>query len=675
MPRYHAWFLMLVVLAGQITAGEPTTPAASAVQRWTAIVNGRKRVPTPRAVISPYYAWYVGTGRWGTIVPETIANPVGGKASRVWDRPVLGFYDSREDELLTAHMIWASRSGIDVLAVSFAGRLPEGLLEKAQAYGVRIAPYLEFMEKTNTGKPFDFLAAARNLADYRQRFPSAIYCIDDRPVIFAYKRTLIESSPSFWAESLLKLHGEGLEFTVLGDISATDKSRHLDVYTDIFDGLHSYHVLFTMRQDPTGDQVRDRCTQLYNEEYTYARRHNRIICLTVMPGWDNRTVNNPGMVVDRLDGQIYEGMWKAALATGSGPDLVMVTSFNEWYEGGTIEPGTTTGSRYLDLTRAFAARFKGRPDSDGSLTLASTERYLLPAISGIKTPKAEVPLLHQGPKRDAAVSLQMLVTAWGGSTILVCEQKDGNPVRININGGGRMRNGDRRGNDDWFNGTAWDGKRGDWYYRFDGAPRLEAVFGTHHVVVFLQGSRMAIVDGSSIQLEYPAILSGNDAKDVLVPISLFTKTLGIPLITKARPAPTRPTPASPPATPKLKQAPAAWHSRLVAKLQTVVAKGRGISIVLGNNERHDVEAVTITGITARTMDSSITMPWRIIDIEQMASMASQAVADDDLEALLIAAVWNQAAGRAQLADDYFAKAALIDANASRAAHDGLMSPP
>jgi hypothetical protein len=75
------------------------------------------------------------------------------------------------------------------------------------------------------------------------------------------------------------------------------------------------------------------------------------------------------------------------------------------------------------------------------------------------------------------------------------------------------------------------------------------------------------------------------------------------------------------------------------------------------------------------MDTSITLPWRIFTIEQIASMTSEAATDTDLEALLIAGVWNQAAGETQKAEDYFVRASLIDATAAREAQASLIIPP
>jgi hypothetical protein len=65
------------------------------------------------------------------------------------------------------------------------------------------------------------------------------------------------------------------------------------------------------------------------------------------------------------------------------------------------------------------------------------------------------------------------------------------------------------------------------------------------------------------------------------------------------------------------------------------------------------------------------MPWRTFSVEQVADLVNQVVSDQDLEALLLAGVWNQAAGRAKQAEDSFLKASILDAKAARDAQDSI----
>jgi len=70
-------------------------------------------------------------------------------------------------------------------------------------------------------------------------------------------------------------------------------------------------------------------------------------------------------LIPRLDGVTYADQWTAALGTGVQPELVTVTSFNEWHEGSMIEPPAVgaddgRGDAYADF---------GKLPPDGYLTL------------------------------------------------------------------------------------------------------------------------------------------------------------------------------------------------------------------------------------------------------------------------------------------------------------------
>jgi hypothetical protein len=61
--------------------------------------------------------------------------------------------------------------------------------------------------------------------------------------------------------------------------------------------------------------------------------------------------------VPRRAGATYRTSWEAALA--SQPDWITISTFNEWYEGGMIEPSVSFGDLYLRLTRQYARAWHG----------------------------------------------------------------------------------------------------------------------------------------------------------------------------------------------------------------------------------------------------------------------------------------------------------------------------
>ena len=57
-----------------------------------------------------------------------------------------------------------------------------------------------------------------------------------------------------------------------------------------------------------------------------------------------------------MGGEFYRRTFEAA--AGSSPDMVVITSFNEWPEGSHLEPSAEFGNFYLDLTKQYVNGFK-----------------------------------------------------------------------------------------------------------------------------------------------------------------------------------------------------------------------------------------------------------------------------------------------------------------------------
>ena len=75
-----------------------------------------------------------------------------------------------------------------------------------------------------------------------------------------------------------------------------------------------------------------------------------------MPGWDNTyTQQSEKYIRDRENGGFLRESFAGAAA--SGPNMILITSWNEWHEGSEIEPSAENGDRELQTTAEFARRF------------------------------------------------------------------------------------------------------------------------------------------------------------------------------------------------------------------------------------------------------------------------------------------------------------------------------
>ena len=103
----------------------------------------------------------------------------------------------------------------------------------------------------------------------------------------------------------------------------------------------------------------------------------QLVCApSVGPGYNGSRAGELAAGRPRLNGSTYDRLWSAAIA--AAPDIVTVTSFNEWGEGTQIEPaqakhgyasydgawglvGTPAQSAYLVRTAYWAARLHSLP--------------------------------------------------------------------------------------------------------------------------------------------------------------------------------------------------------------------------------------------------------------------------------------------------------------------------
>jgi hypothetical protein len=75
----------------------------------------------------------------------------------------------------------------------------------------------------------------------------------------------------------------------------------------------------------------------------------------VIPGYTDAGLGRAqSMVHERNNGQMYREQWQRALAVH--PEVILVYSWNEYFERTAIEPTDAWGDQYLRLTACFIAQ-------------------------------------------------------------------------------------------------------------------------------------------------------------------------------------------------------------------------------------------------------------------------------------------------------------------------------
>jgi hypothetical protein len=306
----------------------------------------------PKKVLAFYYPWY-GTpefsGRWYhykglDLRRKTIAN--------FTHYPSVGPFDSNDPEVVARHMQTARNAGIDGFIVSWWGQesfedkaMPL-ILSEAAKKSIEISICYEIVSKPVSPKN-----AAADLRYILNTYGShkAFQKLNGKPVVFIYARAINQLKHDKWA-------------SILNDADRNFKGGFVAIghgfarrWAMIFDGIHIYNCARYFSEKPLEKAIND-LKRLYNNAISLSDSFNRLSAITVIPGYDDTKIRNPGLKVQRLDGDLYRKMWE--LAINLNPNWVLITSFNEWHEGSEIDISSEHRDLYLKITGEYSFRFK-----------------------------------------------------------------------------------------------------------------------------------------------------------------------------------------------------------------------------------------------------------------------------------------------------------------------------
>lgn len=319
----------------------------------------RHYTKVPHEVLAFYYPWYGTTerhGQWRHWEKVRTEDQAIGSSTHY---PVLGAYDSYDPAIIHWHIEAARTNGVSGFISSWWGRdsYEDGvmplLLEEAGRAGFKISAYWETAPGMGSAQ---IERAISDLAYLVTRYGTnaAFLKVDGMPVVFVYGRVMSEVPLTSWPKIVTEARARAGDFLLIADGYETSHAR-------LFDGVHTYNVADSI-SGKTLANIEMTIASEYASSVKLARQFGRISCLTVIPGYDDTKIRNPGLRADRLNGQTYRTLWNEAIE--AKPDWILITSWNEWHEGSEIEPSVEHGGKYLELTRAAAPKFQGSPSID-----------------------------------------------------------------------------------------------------------------------------------------------------------------------------------------------------------------------------------------------------------------------------------------------------------------------
>jgi len=287
--------------------------------------------------------------------------------------PVLGAYSSMDPTVVSQHFEWLRGAKVGVIITSWWGQGTREdqavslLLDIANQYGIKVAFHIE---------PYSGRTAQKLVSDinyiYNQygQHPAFYRTTDTSPwskdnnakgLFFLWASGFPDFDsdqvePDYWQAALDAIHA-----ATNGGLVIANDDRADWINEGHFDGLYNYATLNLDESDG----------------FLWARNlpKGAWYVPSVLPGFSatriGTNINEP-----RLGGETFDQQWEAALGTYIKPNMVTITSFNEWHEGTQIEPAAESADNgmgytykdyiplqpegYLDKTRQWVEQFQNR---------------------------------------------------------------------------------------------------------------------------------------------------------------------------------------------------------------------------------------------------------------------------------------------------------------------------
>jgi len=372
------------------------------------MMNSQEKFKTDRQEIklgAHYYLWY------GKPTPPVLG--MGDWESGYTNHPFLGEYNSRDGKVISQHIDWAKKAGIDFFVMEWVGpKTWEDItlkdyycpspssseikfcihydssfaLNKFKIGNFEDQPSFDFNEEYSVGrkKGEKFIADFDYLADHYFSHPQYLK-IDGSPVVMIYNVSAFRNVSDYFNKLRINMEKRGIKLFLIGDVvywagvklskknlsfifNSSPKeilkvfSRSLRRFstsnyekdfslTKYFQAITSYNLYHESRLTNFLRNV----DSLYQKFQKYSNFHNIYFVPSVMPAYNDKSLKGRSRpALERLDGKFYEDFWGIANKyCDPRLNIILVTSFNEWHEGTEIEPSREYDDRYLCLTKLF----------------------------------------------------------------------------------------------------------------------------------------------------------------------------------------------------------------------------------------------------------------------------------------------------------------------------------
>ncbi|KAI6179393.1 Glycoprotein endo-alpha-1,2-mannosidase [Aphelenchoides besseyi] len=311
--------------------------------------------------------------------------------------PALGAYSSRNPAVIDRHFKSISAAGVDVVSVSWypAGKADEqghpwdslipALLNAAEKYKLKVTFHLEpYEERTAASVRDDIEYVIKNYGTH-----PAFY-----RTVFAKKKTE-NPLPLFYIYDSYKIPND--EWTTISTVNGSASIRNTEIdslliglilklnevdsfHSSGFDGVYTYFAADGFTEASSMNN--------WSTLSKMCAERDLLFVPSIGPGYDDSPVRpwNRVNTRSRENGSYYKEHFEAAHS--AKPDLISITSFNEWHEGTQIEPAVKFTS---DNESANVYQFYSNgPEEYLQLTHDMIQMYFVPHHANIPKNIAQI---------------------------------------------------------------------------------------------------------------------------------------------------------------------------------------------------------------------------------------------------------------------------------------------
>lgn len=364
-----------------------------------ALVVGFTALPAaaqePRQVWAFYFGWWTGDS-WGD--------------GRLLDRPAQP-YDSRDGGAIGRQIDEARSAGIDAFIMSWFGpandnlthQVFNSLLDQAAGRGFHAAAALDMHEAAYNATTGDVINSLSYLINDRANHPGYLR-YEGKPVIYFWNQGRF--SVADWRNIRNQVDPNRNTIWVAEGTSTA--------FIGVFDGLYLFNTAWAANPGSVAVQWANRVRNAGGTFYTP----------TVLPGWDEQALaagrSNPTSPQDRAGGQFLTRSWNGAVS--SGANVILIVSWNEYFENSHIEPSQSFGSAALDRLRPLIAAWES-----GAPTVATSGSPAGSPTGVTYTVNSNLRL------RNAPVSGSVLTTVGAGSVVdVIGRTADSSWLQVNF---------------------------------------------------------------------------------------------------------------------------------------------------------------------------------------------------------------------------------------------------